>query len=190
MHTHFLALKTDVSLADEGLPVPYEFSTLVLVFELHTSYNIATTNHTDEPIWNWGKICFSVEIVLNLAWALCSIGLIGYWWRTRSNNSVPLRMQLFALAMIVLLLLPVISLSDDLASMQGASETDRSVRRILHENHVQILITPAFVASLPEITTSIAFHDWTLERAYIYTPAAATALASRSFTSRPPPQQL
>jgi len=99
-------------------------------------------------------------------------------------------MQVFALAMVVLLLLPVISLSDDLASMQGAFETDRSVRRILHENHAQITITPGFVATLPEIANWIAFHDWTLERAYIYTPAAATTLASRSFANRPPPQQL
>ena len=128
-----------------------------------------------------------MEIILNLAWALCSMGLIGYWWRSRTANSKPLRVQIFALAMIVLLLLPVISLSDDLASMQGAFETDSSVRRILHENHAQ-LATPAFMALPQGFTISIPVHSWATERVYIHTPAAAVTLESRSFANRPPPQ--
>jgi hypothetical protein len=129
-----------------------------------------------------------VEIILNLAWALCSVGLIGFWWRSHAANPKPIRVQLFALAMVVLLLLPVISVSDDLLSMQGAFETDSSVRRILHEDHVRPSATPAFMA-LPQGTTiAIASHRWILKSVHTPTPAAITIFASRSYTNRPPPQ--
>ncbi|HTJ31219.1 MAG TPA: hypothetical protein VL346_12000 [Acidobacteriaceae bacterium] len=129
-----------------------------------------------------------MEIVLNLAWALCSIGLIGYWWRSRASNPRPLAAQLFALGMVVLLLLPVISLSDDLLAMQGAFEADRSVRRILHENHAQSTTTPSFPALWRDITASIASFHRRQELVHIQTPARVTTLVSRSYANRPPPQ--
>src|SRR5882762_10391186 len=76
-----------------------------------------------------------MEILLNLAWALCSLGLIWFWVRScdagHGKRRIPLRTQILTLAMIVLLLLPVISLSDDLMAMQGAAETDACLRRAL-----------------------------------------------------------
>jgi len=128
-----------------------------------------------------------VELVLNLAWAFCAIGLIGFWWRNRTANPQPVRMQLFALGMVVLLLLPVISVSDDLLAMQGASETDSSVRRILHENLGQLSTSPAFMALPPDITASIASFHLLREIVHIPTPASITTLASRSYANRPPP---
>ena len=129
-----------------------------------------------------------MEIILNLAWALCSIGLIGCWWRSRAANAQPLRVQLFALGMVVLLLLPVISLSDDLLAMQGSFETDCSVRRILHENHAQLAATHDFMAPPRDVTASIASFHRLRELVHIQTPAAVTTLASRSYANRPPPQ--
>jgi len=127
-----------------------------------------------------------VEIVLNLAWALCSAGLIAYWWRYRAANTQPMRMQVFALSMAVLLLLPVISLSDDLASMQGASETDGSVRRILHENHAH-LTTPAFMALPKGVTASITFPGWIRECVSLNTPSSVAMRISQALSNRPPP---
>jgi len=129
-----------------------------------------------------------VEIILNLAWAFCSIGLIVCWWRSRAANAQPLGVQLFALGIVVLLLLPVISLSDDLLAMQGAFETDCSVRRILHESHSQISATSIFVASPADITASIVSFHRLRELVHIQTPAAVTTRVSRSYANRPPPQ--
>ena len=85
-----------------------------------------------------------MEIILNIAWALCSLGLILLWARGSRSNPVSRRTQIMALAMVVLLLLPVISLSDDLMAMQGPAETDTScLRRALHSGDLH----PSFAAA-------------------------------------------
>ncbi|MFC5863294.1 hypothetical protein ACFPT7_13400 [Acidicapsa dinghuensis] len=71
-----------------------------------------------------------MEILLNITWAVCSLILVGFWLRSGVASSQPRRTQLFALSMAVLLLLPVISLSDDLLAMQAPAETDTCVRRV------------------------------------------------------------
>jgi hypothetical protein len=142
----------------------------------------------EPPNPNYCNIEVNVELILNLAWALCAIGLIGFWWRARATNTQPLRVQLFALGMVVLLLLPVISLSDDLLAMQGAFETDSSVRRILHENLAQSSATLAFLALPVDITASIRSFHLLQEIVHIQTPTAVSTLASRSYANRPPPR--
>src|ERR1700722_6529340 len=90
-----------------------------------------------------------MEITLNLAWALCSLALIWFWARSAASGGVPRGMQILALAMVVLLLLPVISLSDDLMAMQGPAETDSSMRRALHPDEGHPSVVPISFA-LPE----------------------------------------
>jgi hypothetical protein len=93
-----------------------------------------------------------------------------------------------ALAMVVLLLLPVISLSDDLMAMQGPAETDTSVRRALHidEGHPQM---PPTSFALPELAfaplplggdSQVAIQNASL--------APAPPMLVRSLDRRPPPQ--
>src|ERR1700683_1045657 len=91
----------------------------------------------------------TMEIVLNIAWALCSLGLFWFWLRSSVSDRVPRRTQMLALAMVVLLLLPVISLSDDLMAMQGPAETDSSIRRASHLDEGHPSVVPISFA-LPE----------------------------------------
>lgn len=69
------------------------------------------------------------------------------WLRFGSRTGSDRHMQLVALTVLVLILFPVISVTDDLMAMQNPAETDSSLRRyqVLSQAHS---IFPA-VASLP-----------------------------------------
>jgi hypothetical protein len=127
-----------------------------------------------------------VEIVLNLSWALCSLGLILVWMRNRSSN--PARAQIFALAMVVLLLLPVISLSDDLAAMQGPAETDSSVRRALHAGDGHPSVVPAAMGMPEQVFSALATGGCSQDALQPCIPAPQLIFLPRSLDSRPPPK--
>ncbi len=129
-----------------------------------------------------------MEIVLNLAWVLCSCSLIGYWIRHRQANPRPVQMQLLALASVVLLLLPVISLSDDLIAMQGPAEADASVRRVLQPGHDHPTVTPHFFAIPEAIASVVPAGGWTQDALLAFMPAPTLNFHTRTLGSRPPPQ--
>ncbi len=132
-------------------------------------------------------------MILNIAWALCSLGLIWFWLRagvrvpqgTRPRGRTT---QILALAMVVMLLLPVISLSDDLMSMQGPAETDSCLRRAQNADEAHPSVIPAALAMPEQLFTGLAvtrFSEGTLQTDSLATPAT---LLTRSLDSRPPPQ--
>ncbi len=128
-----------------------------------------------------------MELILNLAWALCSLGLVWFWFRAAARNSAPRTMQILALAMVVVLLLPVISASDDLMAMQGPAESDTSLRRALHTGDVPSPVLPLSPA-LPEPMLSVLTLSGVLTRISQESPSALTTqLLGTSLDSRPPP---
>jgi hypothetical protein len=129
-----------------------------------------------------------MEFILNLAWALCSLGLIWLWMRSPASKTVPRKMQVLALAMVVLLLLPVISLSDDLMAMQGPAETDSSVRRAIHNDHPHPSAVPAFAWMPKHIFSAFPTSGWSQETLEGYNLAPQSTFLTRSLDSRPPPQ--
>jgi hypothetical protein len=73
-----------------------------------------------------------MELFLNFAWTLLAIAIVGLWFRLgrpgrpgRSDR----RLQVIALVMLLAILFPVISVSDDLWSIQNPAETDTYQRR-------------------------------------------------------------
>jgi hypothetical protein len=71
-----------------------------------------------------------VELFLNLLWCAFSLLLIVHWTRAadlRRNSKTG--KAFVALLLLVLLLLPVISVTDDLVAMAGPSEDEHIVRR-------------------------------------------------------------
>ncbi len=129
-----------------------------------------------------------MEIILNIAWALSSLGLIWIWTRSTESDSVPRRTQLLALAMVVLLLLPVISLSDDLMAMQGPAESDTCLRRMLHSDDTHPP-APATSFALPEqLVTSLTLSGYSQEVLEEYSPTTPANTLTRALDSRPPPQ--
>ena len=129
-----------------------------------------------------------MELALNLAWALCSMGLVWFWIRRGVSVRVPRSTQLLALAMVVLLLLPVISLSDDLLAAQSPAESDSYLRRATERDHTHPSMVPTTLA-LPEAQI---LGQWPQLVSREALPTEAKALPVSVFAharfSRPPPQ--
>ena len=93
-----------------------------------------------------------METFLNLAWGLLAALMVCLWPRFAPRTGPDgrmkdWRMQFVALAVLLLILLPVISVTDDLQAIQNPAETDSSLRR----DHIAVSphsILPA-VAALP-----------------------------------------
>jgi hypothetical protein len=129
-----------------------------------------------------------MEVILNFAWALCSLGLVWFWTRNTEPSSISRGKQALALAMVVLLLLPVISLSDDLMAMQGPAESDTYLRRALHsgDSHPSAFATSF---ALPEqIISALALTGYSQELLEDDSPTNLTDSLPHSLQSRPPPQ--
>ena len=129
-----------------------------------------------------------MEIVLNISWALCSFGLIWLWVRGSASNPVPRRTQILALAMVVLLLLPVISLSDDLMAMQSPAETDSCLRRALHASDAHPLAAPASFALPEESVDGLTLSGFSQEFAQNNQLRSLPSPLIHSLDTRPPPQ--
>jgi len=89
-----------------------------------------------------------MEITLNLFWALLSVLIVCLWMRFESRTGASRRMSLIALVMLIVILFPVISVSDDLWSIQNPAETDTCLRR----DHLASCAHSIFpqMAALPE----------------------------------------
>ncbi len=128
-----------------------------------------------------------MESALNLAWAVCSVGLIWFWLRSGVADRKSRGAQVLALAMVVLLLLPVISLSDDLVAAQNPAETDSCLRRATERDHVHPSMTP-IALTLPAFDFA---GQWppTAPQEYLHADSETlpTQVTGAPRYSRPPP---
>jgi hypothetical protein len=70
-----------------------------------------------------------VEILLNLAWAALAVFIVCLWLRLGDRTGLDRRRQIIALVVLLAILFPVISVSDDLMAAQTATEQDSCQRR-------------------------------------------------------------
>jgi hypothetical protein len=70
-----------------------------------------------------------MELALNLGWLVLAVLLCGIWMRQAPQDGPDRRMQLVALALVILILFPVISVTDDILTVQNPAETDCCQRR-------------------------------------------------------------
>jgi hypothetical protein len=70
-----------------------------------------------------------MELILNIAWAVLAVVMGFLWLRFGLREGFNRRTQLVALTVLVLILFPVISVSDDLQAAQNPAEADCCVRR-------------------------------------------------------------
>jgi hypothetical protein len=126
-----------------------------------------------------------MELILNLVWALLAILLVRLWLRHAPRGCASTRTQIAALAMLILILLPVISVTDDLQSIQNPAEVD-SARR----NHAAASPHSIFsdVATIPPpvlAELSFGFSGFTAPGQPQAPLVAVPALSS--IQNRPPP---
>jgi hypothetical protein len=70
-----------------------------------------------------------MELVLNLGWMLLGALLFCLWLRFAPRTGMSRQMQFVALAVLVLILFPVISMTDDVFAAQNQAEADCCLRR-------------------------------------------------------------
>ena len=58
-----------------------------------------------------------MELALNLVWALLAVSLVRLWLRHASLNAANARTQIAALAMLIVIMLPVILVTDHLQAL-------------------------------------------------------------------------
>lgn len=89
-----------------------------------------------------------MELTLNLGWALVAIWMLCAWVRTAPRKATDRRIQMVALAVVILILLPAISMTDDLVAAQNPAEIDCCARRN-HDHDASPHSIPPATASLP-----------------------------------------
>lgn len=89
-----------------------------------------------------------MELFLNSAWAVMAFVIMCLWLRLERRDKAERRSSFVALVMLLVILFPVISVSDDLWSLHNPAETDTCQRRD-HLTTSPHSIFPA-IAALPE----------------------------------------
>lgn len=128
-----------------------------------------------------------MELILNLAWAVLAVGLAWLWLRGTRSNPAPRSTQILALLVVVLLLLPVISLSDDLMATQGLAETDCCLRRALDSSNCQHSVIPASFALPEQVISDLWTSGYSQEVVQSYDSTLPPIFFTPSLNSRPPP---
>lgn len=128
-----------------------------------------------------------MEIFLNLAWAVLAVVLVGLWLRTGSRIGHSRRSQIIAIAVLIAILFPVISVSDDLMAIQNPAETDNCQRR----DHLAPANTHPvqFLAATepPPIITGVAYGFLRYVSPRRLAQRAIDLPALTSISNRPPP---
>jgi hypothetical protein len=83
-----------------------------------------------------------LELLFNLLWITLSVALFGMWLRGQlqwADGSLrpSAQMQIAALAVLIIVLLPVVSLTDDLQACTAPAEAEHLVRRDLHDSSIE-----------------------------------------------------
>ena len=126
-----------------------------------------------------------MELSFNLIWAALALaGLVG-WLCTQQSAQSPVRTQLVALAMLLLILFPVISVSDDFWAAQYPAEADSCMRRDQLTAHAHHIVPEVPMPALAQLfTVKLTFAGY--RPVVAPSPIQADAPRSALFT-RPPP---
>lgn len=137
-----------------------------------------------------------VELVFNLLWLSLSAALVFFWavrqrGRTGKSLRCDTRMQIVALAMLIVILLPVVSLTDDLQTHTTPAEAEHLGRRV----DLQINADTGMHAASIAITALLAVEQASRLQTLAYLHPTMTAATPhegylRTAGIRPPPSLL
>ncbi|HLI03681.1 MAG TPA: hypothetical protein VKU93_05355 [Terracidiphilus sp.] len=130
-----------------------------------------------------------MELTLNLAWAAVAAWMLWAWARYAPREETPGRVsrrtQMVALGLVILILLPAISMTDDLTAARNPAEIETCIKRDHDWLRPHVLIPAAATAAVPLFAgPSLGPGELIASSA----PAAATSdPALHPIESRPPP---
>ena len=132
-----------------------------------------------------------MELLLNLAWLLLAAVMIALWLRPGAGEGagrgVGRRMQFVSLLMVILILLPAISMTDDLRAAQNPAEVDSSLRRDHDYAYNPHSIIPAVAALLLPSLRGLSLQPLTLFTVDTLATPAYHSPALSAIQNRPPP---
>lgn len=128
-----------------------------------------------------------MELALNLVWMFTAVVLLGLWRRYAPRQGVKRLLQASALMALILILLPVVSVTDDLHFSALTAETELGQRR---EHHLAPLppIHPAvLLATLPANLSLVFFAEPLRLVSSKRLPPPRPDVFPKSLANRPPP---
>jgi hypothetical protein len=128
----------------------------------------------------------SMELFLNSAWVMMAVVIVILWLRLEGRAKAETRLSFIALVMLIVILFPVISVSDDLWSLQSPAETNTYQRRD-HQGSCPHSIFPV-ISALPEpapAELTFGFHGFVAP--FRFTKLAVENPALAPIQNRPPP---
>ena len=127
-----------------------------------------------------------MELIFNSVWALVTIASACLWLRFGRRTGDSRGLSLIALIMLVAILFPVISVSDDLWSIQNPAETDTFLRRDHGASNSQVHVP--LLASLPPLAGfEPGFESCRPETSQFFFWTAIDNPALTPINNRPPP---
>jgi hypothetical protein len=97
-----------------------------------------------------------LELLFNVAWLALSLGLVCFWFSSqrrhcRKSQGATLCVQIITLALLILILLPVVSLTDDLCATATPVEVEHFSRRgdLLPAHNIFLHTISAALSGLP-----------------------------------------
>jgi hypothetical protein len=127
-----------------------------------------------------------MELTLNLVWATLSVVCAGLWMGYARRNGVSTRVQAIALLLFIVILLPVISVTDDLQALQNPAELDCCARRH-HAASCPHSIFPAVATLPPPMVAELSFDSLRTGVPDHLFAVAVNNPALASIQNRPPP---
>ncbi|MGB6194508.1 MAG: hypothetical protein WBF42_18730 [Terracidiphilus sp.] len=127
-----------------------------------------------------------METFLNLAWLLLALSSICLWARFEQRTGTERRLPIVALLMLIVILFPVISVTDDLWSLHNPAETDVLLRRDHHGVSTDTVAVACPYLCQPEFAeiVLVVWHIGTVENRPVSSPPSAPFAAIQN---RPPP---
>lgn len=127
-----------------------------------------------------------MELALNLAWIVLTALMYGLWMRFGLQVGSSRRAQFVALALVILILFPVISVTDDLMTAQNPAETDCCQRKGHACTNSQLTLQPVAALVAPAFSGQSSGSFQFAALGYLPAPLVRVP-AMDSIQNRPPP---
>ena len=127
-----------------------------------------------------------MELSLNLAWMVLTAIMCGLWMRYAPLKGASRRTQFAALALVLLILFPVISVTDDIVTAQNPAETDCLQRKNHAVEDAHHVLHPIADMILPMIAALSPESCQFIQLSYL-PPPTAMVYAMNRIQNRPPP---
>jgi hypothetical protein len=127
-----------------------------------------------------------METLLNFVWVLLAVAGVRLWLCHAPCKGSSRRTQIAALAMLIVILFPVISVTDDLLTIQNPAELECCARRN-HSASCPHFISPIVATLPPFVVAESSFGFLRLAASSSFPVPTVDNPALASIQNRPPP---